>query len=92
METLISTPHVIDTLGGNTKVAKLLRTSDKVVSNWKLNRKFPANSYLALKAVLAARGFDAPDALWAMRPVPKALKGKPAKAYRALKAAVENGK
>jgi hypothetical protein len=80
METLISTPQIIDTLGGNTVVARTLKTSDKVVSNWKTNRKFPANSYLALKAMLASRNFDAPDALWAMRPVPKALKnGKPSK-------------
>ena len=73
METLISTPHVIDTLGGNTKVARMLKTSDKVISNWKLTRKFPASSYLALKAILHARGLNAPDHLWAMRPVPKHL-------------------
>jgi hypothetical protein len=75
-------PLVIDALGGNQKVATLTEATGKVVSHWRSTRKFPANSYVAIKEKLKAMGLSAPDELWAMR------SNKRPKLKKAIKAAV----
>jgi hypothetical protein len=67
MTNLPSVPLVIDALGGNQEVASLTDTTGKVVSHWRSTRKFPANSYVAIKDKLKEMGLSAPDELWAMR-------------------------
>jgi hypothetical protein len=75
MSNLPSVPLVIDALGGNQEVASLTDTTGKVVSHWRSTRKFPANSYVAIKDKLKEMGLSAPDELWAMRkPNPVARK------------------
>lgn len=65
-------PGLIDALGGNQPVAQMVKTTHKAVSNWRRPRKkLPAATYLRLKEELAEIGLDAPDRLWAMRPLRK---------------------
>lgn len=61
-------PGVIDALGGNQPVAKMVGTTHKAVSNWRRpGRKLPAATYMALQIELADRGLSATIDLWAMR-------------------------
>ena len=65
-----SVSEVIDALGGNSAVARLTSSRPNAVSNWRASGRFPANTYLILKDILAQQGHAAPDRLWAMRAVP----------------------
>jgi hypothetical protein len=58
---------IIDLLGGNTSVAHLTSRSSNAVSNWRTFGKFPAQTFLLIKAELKRRGASAPDSLWAMQ-------------------------
>ena len=58
--------RVIGTLGGTGEVAKLLGSSQTVVSNWKKRGAFPPKTYITIQAALAARRLTAPNALWGM--------------------------
>lgn len=69
-----TTVDVIEHLGGNTKVAVMLDTTDKAVANWRYSGLFPANTYLALCEALGNAKERAPDSLWAMRPLIKRRK------------------
>ena len=86
MTNLPSVPLVIDALGGNKAVAELNETTGKVVSHWRSTRKFPANSYVAIKEKLHDMGLSAPDELWAMR------SSKRPKLKKAVKVAVKIAK
>lgn len=66
---LITAVNVIDALGGNARVAKLLRTTPTAVSNWRYFGTMPPRTYVAMKHELNRRGYDAPSKLWAMNPV-----------------------
>ena len=70
MSTLSTTDEVIDALGGNVVVAAITETSSSAISNWRAAGKFPARTYLLLKAELKARNLVAPDYLWAMQMAP----------------------
>lgn len=63
---LKNVPEVIAALGGNTAVGNLLGVTQNAVSNWRSRGAFPAHTYVAMQMLLARRGFDAPDKLWAM--------------------------
>jgi len=67
MTMMTSTHTVIDVLGGNRKVAGLLHTSGKAVSNWRARDTFPAATYVTLQAHLKKMGLSAPDSLWPMK-------------------------
>lgn len=66
MRVLRTTRTVLDELGGNIPVARMLRTDPKAVSNWRSFNRFPAHTYLAIKEALARRDCTAPDFLWPM--------------------------
>ncbi len=61
-----SAPEVIAVLGGPTAVGKLFDVRPNAVSQWK-TRGFPPETYVALMAALAEKGFSAPASLWQMR-------------------------
>jgi hypothetical protein len=64
MTMLTSTELVITVLGGNARVASMLATTAKAVSNWRSTDRFPAHTYVPLQQRLKKAGFSAPDALW----------------------------
>lgn len=66
MHTLSTTGQVIDALGGTAGLAKALGRRMTVISNWRTCGSFPANTYLALTAMLARSGANAPAHLWNM--------------------------
>lgn len=68
MKILDSASDVIDALGGNPKVGEITQRKPSAVSNWRKFNSFPANTYVAIKAALAAIDCDAPDSLWDMVP------------------------
>ena len=70
MTNLNSTTEIIDLLGGNPAVARLTSSTAKAVSNWRGFGKFPATTYLVIKAELLRNGHSAPDHLWSMREAP----------------------
>lgn len=63
-----STDAVIDELGGNGPVSRLLNTTHKAVSNWRGwgRGRFPADTYLVLTAALERSGRRADPRLWGM--------------------------
>jgi hypothetical protein len=70
MAELETASDVIDALGGTTAVSKLTGASLSTVSNWRTFGKFPANTFVTLKAALTIQDATAPDRLWSMkRPV-----------------------
>lgn len=66
MRVLRTTRTVLNELGGNIPVARMLRTDPKAVSNWRSFNRFPAHTYLAIKEALERKGCTAPDYLWPM--------------------------
>jgi hypothetical protein len=66
MKILDTASDVIDALGGNPKVGEVTQRKPSAVSNWRKFNSFPANTYVAIKAALAAIECDAPDSLWDM--------------------------
>ena len=68
LRNLSTTSAVIDELGGNTAVARLLNIKAKRVSNWR-GAQFPTHTYRGLLDALAKRGCTAPDRLWPMTKV-----------------------
>jgi len=67
MITLRTASTIIDVLGGNQSVAEITASKATAVANWRYSNDFPSNTYVALQAALAERGYTAPDALWKMR-------------------------
>lgn len=72
MTKLENTVDIIDYLGGNDRVANMLGTTAKAVANWRYSGMFPASTYVALRKALRRARANAPDALWAMKPLLKA--------------------
>lgn len=64
---LKTTVDVIDALGGNIAISRVLGVHHKAVGNWRYSGEFPANSYLVLQGLLREQGFTAPNQLWAMK-------------------------
>lgn len=62
-----TTSDVIEALGGNMAVARVLNASPQAVSNWRRFDTFPSNTYVALSAALRAIDKSAPPSLWAMK-------------------------
>lgn len=67
MKNLTTTIDIIEQLGGNKEVAKLLGATEKAVANWRYFGVFPANTYLVLKKALKRQKCSAPDMLWNMK-------------------------
>lgn len=67
--TLTTTREVTAALGGTKAVARLTGRKYSAAANWILgdNAQFPANTYVALNAALAAIGRTAPPSLWGMK-------------------------
>lgn len=56
---------VVSELGGPTAVARLTKQDAAAVCNWKRRRsRFPTKYYIVMRDELAARGAEAPLALW----------------------------
>lgn len=70
MRTLTTSGQVIDALGGTAELAKALGRKMTVISNWRTGGSFPANTYLALTAMLAKIECRAPAHLWNMVDAP----------------------
>jgi len=70
MTNLQSTSEVIDQLGGTAEVARLMSTTSKAVSNWRVFDRFPTDTYKLIQSELNKRGKSAPDHLWPMREPP----------------------
>ena len=66
---LLTTDDVIDALGGNEAVAKIVGTTPNAVRNWRgrLRGKFPTDTYEAFRLSLKREGLKAPLALWGMK-------------------------
>jgi hypothetical protein len=67
MVKLQNTSAIIDVLGGNTVVAKMLGTTNAAISNWRAANRFPARTYLVLIEALERKDCTASDRLWSMR-------------------------
>ena len=62
---LHTTSEVIDALGGNQTVKRLIgAASRQTVSNWRRFKTFPSNTHAVLSAALIAIGKEAPRELW----------------------------
>jgi hypothetical protein len=72
MTNLETATEVIDLLGGNAAVGRLTSSTPKAVSNWRGFGRFPATTYLVIKAELIRHGHSAPDHLWSMKTPPQA--------------------
>jgi hypothetical protein len=66
MTRIQTTVDVIEFLGGNAAVGEITGTKPKSVWAWRKFDNFPPKTYLIMKAALAARGVEAPPALWGM--------------------------
>ena len=67
-EQINSADEVIDRLGGNSVVAKLIDppVTPNAVGNWRV-RGLPPETFLALTQALNAKDIYAPPSLWRMR-------------------------
>jgi hypothetical protein len=64
---LTTSRQVVTALGGTKAVARLTGRKYSAAANWPLSDKFPANTYVAISAALAAIGKCAPPSLWGMK-------------------------
>lgn len=72
MRMLQTAADVVEALGGDDAVSKnLFATEPRAVANWRLGGKFPAHTFIAIKALLKRRRLEAPDSLWTMTPLVK---------------------
>lgn len=71
MNTLQTTDDVVETLGGTKELAKALGVGITAVINWRTRKRFPADTYFAIRDELKARGRVAPEHLWRMRKMSK---------------------
>ena len=58
---------VIDELGGTNAMAHMMAAPKSAVSNWRRDKQFPANTYLAIMEALKAKRLTAAPGLWPMR-------------------------
>lgn len=67
MRTLKTVPQVLDALGGNLAVRRLLDLEGpNVVANWRWRERLPPRTYLPLSDALRRRGLKAPPKLWGL--------------------------
>lgn len=65
MRALKTVAEVIEKCGGLTAVARLTGRKDlRSAWNWKVNGRFPPNTFLVLTNALMERNYTAPPALW----------------------------
>lgn len=57
---------VVETLGGDERVAKMVGTTPKAVGNWRNFGWFPADTYYAMQRALKRRRCSAGPELWRM--------------------------
>jgi hypothetical protein len=60
---------IIKRVGGNKQAAALTKRKAQHITNWKAAGRLPAETFLVLSAVLAAKGFYASPKLWSITPV-----------------------
>ena len=60
---------VVAALGGPTAVADLLGLTPNCITNAVARRRLPANTYVALTAVIERQGDAARPAVWGMKPL-----------------------
>ena len=66
MAKLNTVDAVIDVMGGSAKTARQLNAPYSAVSNWRRDKQFPANTYLAIMEALKAKRLTAAPGLWPM--------------------------
>jgi hypothetical protein len=66
MRKLRSVREVLDELGGNTAVARMLNYSTHRVAMWLGKGSFPSNTYVVMRKALSGHRATAPDTLWKM--------------------------
>lgn len=67
MRVLSNADEVVLTLGGNTKVARHFGFRPSAVSNWRKNKRFPADTFTVFRKLLAVKECKASEDLWRMR-------------------------
>jgi hypothetical protein len=63
---LTTVAKVFDALGGAREIVALTGAKRTAVYNWRINGRFPARTYVAIKGELLRRGLTAPIKLWGM--------------------------
>lgn len=67
MRTLTTVPQVLDALGGNAAVRRLLELKNpNVVANWRWRERLPPRTYLTLSDALKRKRLKAPPSLWGL--------------------------
>jgi hypothetical protein len=74
---------VVEALGGVRVVSKMFGLTENAVWNWVATDRFPANTYLAIRAALKSKRRRAPDGLWRMAGVSDARSASPRSEARA---------
>lgn len=69
MDRLTKTSDVVEALGGDEVVAKLLNATPRSVRHWRSSNEFPPKTYLAITTALARGGKSVSDALWPFVPL-----------------------
>ena len=69
MTLLKTVDDVIDALGGTSAVAKITGRKPQHVSNWRSDKRIPADTYLYLKHRLSMQRMSASSLLWGITPV-----------------------
>ena len=64
MARLTTADEVIDALGGTAAVAGLTGRGVTAVCNWRVEDRFPANTYLVMTKALRRERLGAPAELW----------------------------
>lgn len=65
MRTLTTVSEVLDALGGNAEVQRLLEVNGpNVVANWRYRQRLPTRTYFRLRDALRRKRLSAPRSLW----------------------------
>jgi hypothetical protein len=67
LKLVTTTTEAIDILGGTVAVSRLIGKSPQSVTNYRPRPRFPADTYLTMRAALNEKGFDAHPSLWGIR-------------------------
>jgi hypothetical protein len=70
MTHLNTVSEVIAALGGIRSVAALTGRTYNAAANWSAFGRFPANTYVVMRAALEAGEWSAPNQLWGMPDLP----------------------
>lgn len=63
---LSTVDEIIDALGGTAATARLTQRKLQSVSNWRAEKRLPANTFLRMDSELKRLGFQASPSSWGM--------------------------